>query len=262
MVDEQHLLHAFRAGAAAAQLCTSFDYNRRGFYETLRSALTARIYMQGLKSFDEFRRRLPELGIAAIQQEPILYFDRFWSAETQNNIRDDIRRSETMDVVVMSGATLFEAWKDLLRQRFAKNLGLRLLIPNVASDTYVAVQKAWGVTNDAQITARKARVLEAKQKYEQVWEETQAERNKLVGGEVREAKLEILPHDQMPFYSCYIFDDNAYVAPYPFVRAGGEVPVYVFFRSSKEYERLVNETQNLREVARQMQPSVGGGRGG
>src|SRR5207247_9972044 len=73
MIDEQHLLHAFRAGATATQLCTTFDYNRRGFYETLRSALTARIYMQGLKTFEEFRNRLPELGIAAIQQEPILY---------------------------------------------------------------------------------------------------------------------------------------------------------------------------------------------
>jgi dihydroorotate dehydrogenase len=159
MIDEQHLLHAFRAGAAAAQLCTTFDYNRRSFYETLRSALTARIYMQGLKSFDEFRKRLPELGIAAIQQEPISYFERFWGVEAQNNIRDDIRRSEVMDVVVMSGATLFEQWKDVLRHRFARNLGLRLLIPNVEADLYLGVQRAWGVTHEAQLAARKSRVL-------------------------------------------------------------------------------------------------------
>jgi dihydroorotate dehydrogenase len=261
MVNEQHLLHAFRAGAQAVQLCTTFDYNRRGYYETLRSALTARIYMQGLKSFEEFRERLPELGIAAIQQEPISYFERFWATETQTNIRDDIRRSEVMDVVVMSGATLFEQWKDVLRQRFAKNLGLRLLLPNVGTETYAVIQRAWGVTHEAQIAARKSRVVEARQKYEQLWEETRAERARAIGPGETEAKLEIVPHDQIPFYSCYIFDDNAYVSPYPFVRAGGEVPVYVFFRSSKEYERLISEVAQLRDVARQMQPSAAGGRG-
>ncbi len=258
MVDEQHLLHAFRAGAAAAQLCTTFDYNRRGFYETLRSALTARIYMQGLKTFDEFRKRLPELGIAAIQQEPISYFERFWGQEMQSNIRDDIRRSEVMDVVVMSGATLFERWKDVLKQRFAKNLGLRLLIPNVTTDSYAAIQRSWGVIHETQIAARRSRVTEARQRYERLWEETREERLKSIGPGESEAKLEIVPHDQIPFYSCYIFDDNAYVSPYPFVRAGGEVPVYVFFRSSREYERLVGEVSQLREVAHQMQPSAAG----
>jgi dihydroorotate dehydrogenase len=260
MIDEQHLLHAFRAGAAAAQLCTTFDYNRRGFYETLRSALTARIYMQGLKNFREFHQRLPDLGIAAIQQEPISYFDRFWGPEMQNNIRDDILRSEVMDVIVMSGATLFEQWKEVLRQRFAKNLGLRLLIPNVTTETYAAVQRSWGVTQETQIEARRSRVTEAKAKYETLWKETQQERRKAIGERESEATLEILPHVQVPFYSCYIFDDNAYVSPYPFVRASGDVPVYVFFRSSKEYDRLVNEFAQLREVARQMQPSAAGAR--
>jgi len=256
MIEEQHILLALRAGAAAVQLCTTFDYHRRSFYETLRSALTARIYMQGMKGFVEYRERLPLIGSAAIYQEPITYFRRFWAEEVQNHLKDDIRRSERMDVLVMSGATLFESWKDVLRQRFSKNLGLRILVPNVEGEPYAAVQHSWGITAETQLKARQSRVVEALDRYRRLWEDTKEERERR-RGDHPESRLEIYRHDQAPFYSCYIFDDNAYVAPYPFVRAGLESPVYVFFRSSKEYDRLVDEVENLRSASLQTQPSVG-----
>ena len=43
-------------------------------------------------------------------------------------------------------------------------------------------------------------------------------------------------HNQCPFHSLYLFDDKAYIAPYPFVRPGEvDVPaVNVFFAGSKK----------------------------
>lgn len=44
----------------------------------------------------------------------------------------------------------------------------------------------------------------------------------------------------------YIFDDKAYVAMYPFIEPGDAVsPVYVYPRSSKEYERLDREFESV-----------------
>jgi hypothetical protein len=49
-----------------------------------------------------------------------------------------------------------------------------------------------------------------------------------------------------PFYSMYIFDDKAYVAMYPFTQPSNQAsPVYVYLRSSGEYDRLDRELQML-----------------
>lgn len=254
MMSEQQILHAFRAGAYAVQLCTTFDYNRISFYETLRSALTARIYIHGLNSFEEYRERLPNVGVAAIYSVPFTYLGQFWSAEAQAHIKDDIRRSEVMDVIVMSGYTLSERWEEVLRQRFSRNLGMRLLMPNPDADVYKSVQRSWGIKEGAQMEARQSRVREAAVRYRQLWDGTVEARATGRRADEPEAKLDIQRHDQCPFYSCYIFDDNAYVSPYPFTRPGElESPVYVFFRSSEEYKRLEAEFDRLRSQVLQTQ---------
>ena len=60
------------------------------------------------------------------------------------------------------------------------------------------------------------------------------------------AEWEVRFYEKCPFYSMYVFDDKAYVAMYPFIRPGKMAsPVYIYSRSSEEYERLDREFDQL-----------------
>jgi len=74
-----------------------------------------------------------------------------------------------------------------------------------------------------------------------------------------EATFEVIFHEQCPFYSCYIFDGNAYVSLYPFARPDElESPVFVFFPGNA-YDRLNQEVESVRKLALQtsVSPKVG-----
>jgi len=252
MITPEHMLTALRAGACAVQLCTTFEYNKINYYNTLCWQLQSRIESRGLRSFSNFVTRLREEGVASIHNMPFMYLERFWSEETQRRIRIDIRRSERMDVLVMSGKTVAEEWSEDLTARLSKNLGLLLLLPNTGGPVYAAIQRSWGIFEGPELEARKHRVLEARQSVESVRRATASERKKNIREGEKENSVEILFYDQCPFYSFYLFDDKVYVAPYPFTRPGRlESPVYVFFAGSPEYERIKDEVDRLKDYALQ-----------
>jgi dihydroorotate dehydrogenase len=302
MVEEGQILHAFRAGACAAQLCTAFEYYRLSYYRTLVSALRARIFLQGLNSFKAYLQRVPAVGVSAMYAAPFHYYSGFWDKEVQQSIAADIRTSERMDVFIMSGRSLSEKWESLLRERFKRNLGARIFVPNPKSDVYTSVQRAWGIVEPDHLAARRKRIEEAITRFRTFWEEAKPDRTTSIArataeasgpeeadavaasadershtarpetnerdgttdeheaavpigrdahqigadDERTEARLELIQHDQCPFYSCYAFDDKVYVSPYPFVRPDDlAIPVYVFFGNSKEYARIRGELDSI-----------------
>ena len=244
MVDEQQALMALRSGADAVQLCTAFEYNKLGFYRTLRSALAARIRWRGLKSFADFLQRIRVEGIASIYSMPFMYYSSFWSDDVQKEIQLDMRYSERMDAVVMSGNTLLQKWEQVFKARINAHRSIQLFLPNPDGEMSAAIQKAWGISEPRQLEARKARVEGTKKKLEQWFE---AERSALQPAQQKELEWDVYYYDQCPFYSFYLFDDKVYLAQYPFMRPDRlGSPVYVFFRSSPEYDRLDRELQALK----------------
>ena len=251
MIDPEHILMALKAGASAVQLCTAFDYNRRNYYNTLCWNLQNRIEVLGLPSFSNYLERLRKESVATIYNMPFMYFQQFWSPDIQARMLKDVRASEQMDVFVMSGRTVVEKWGDVLKKRFQKNLGFRLLLPNPEGPAYGPIQKSWGMT-ELELNARKERVKETRELVEGFWKETEPERKKAVKDGDEEADFQVSWSDQCPFYSFYLFDDKVYVAPYPFVRPGEpNIPVYVFFAGSPEYDRIKNEARTLLAYGRQ-----------
>jgi dihydroorotate dehydrogenase len=251
MIEPEHTLMALKAGASAVQLCTAFDYYRPNYYNTLCWNLQNRIELLGLRSFSEFLLRLRKDSVATIYNMPFMYFEKFWSADIQRRLQKDVRDSERMDVFVMSGKSVVEEWEDALKSRFGKNLGMRIVLPNPDGQTYESIQRSWGIT-DLELRARKQRVREAYSAFEKIWRETQDARQKIIPAGEKESNLEISLTDKCPFYSFYLFDDKVYVAPYPFIRPGEpNIPVYIFFAGSHEYERIKKEAQTLFEYARQ-----------
>ncbi len=245
MIDPEHVLMALKAGASAVQLCTAFDYKRRNYYNTLCWNLQNRIEVLGLPSFSAYLERLRKESVATIYNMPFMYFQQFWGSDIQVRILKDVRASEQMDVFVMSGRKVVERWKDVLKQRFQRNLGFRLLLPNPEGPAYGPILKSWGMT-DLELGARKERVKGSRKLYEELWTETGAERKNNISPGDQEAEFQVSWSDQCPFYSFYLFDDKVYVAPYPFIRPGEpNIPVYVFFAGSPEYERIKNEAHTL-----------------
>ncbi|MDX2152545.1 MAG: nitronate monooxygenase [Bryobacteraceae bacterium] len=244
MVDEQQVLMALRAGADAVQLCTAFEYNKLGYYRTLRSALEARIRWRGLKNFADFLERIRIEGIASIYSMPFMYYSSFWSDDVQKEIQLDMKYSDRMDAVVMSGNTLLQKWQQPLRNRIRAHKSLQFYLPNPEGEMFAAVQKAWGISEQRQLDARKARAEDTRKRLEQ-WFAEDADTS--VEAEKERPEWGAYFYDQCPFYSFYIFDDKVYLAQYPFMRPDRlGSPVYVFFRSSPEYDRLDRELQALR----------------
>jgi dihydroorotate dehydrogenase len=255
MIDPEQILLALRAGASAVQLCTAFEYYRLNYYNTLCWNLQNRVELRGLDSFADYLSRLRGESVASIYNMPFMYFERFWSSDIQRRITNDIRSSSRMDMFVMSGRSIVEEWKGTFQQRFRKNLGLRLLLPNSDGPTFVAIQKSWGIS-DGEIGARQTRVKDAKKLFAEIWSDAEDKRKQSLKGDEKEAKCEISSSDQCPFYSFYLFDDKVYIAPYPFVRPGKlESPVYVFFAGNPEFERVKREADLLFEYARQTEVS-------
>jgi hypothetical protein len=239
MVDEQQVLMALRAGAVAVQLCTAFEYNKLGFYRTLGSAVSARIRWRGLKSLEEFVERFRSEGIASIYSMPFMYYSTFWDDGMQKEIQLDIRHSERMDALIMSGKTLLEHWHEPLRARIKAHRSTQLFLPNPEGEIFNVLQRAWGIAAPTELAAIKSRVLDTQAKLEGWFSE---ERPSLSEEEKKEVEWKCSYYSQCPFYSFYIFDDKAYLAQYPFMRPDRlGSPVYVFFRSSPEYERLDRE---------------------
>ena len=237
MIGEDQIINALRKGAKAVQLCTAFDYFRTHYYRTLRSSLRARIHAQGLKTFEQYSARLPFMGIASIQNIPFLYFERFYSEEAQDTLLDDVVSSSRMDVSVLSGYTLFRRWRQELKTRFEKNLGMRLFMPDPESEIYRTVQLSWGITIGAQMDARKDHLKLVVDDIKQLWNDTKPKRD-MTRGEEKEVRVEIVRHSQCPFDSMYVFDGKVYVAPYPLVwQEEFASPVYAFFGRTLEYER-------------------------
>lgn len=254
MVDEEHILHAFLAGASSVQLCTTFDYHRVTFYNALRTALKARIFQQGLDSFEQYHDRLPQAGVASIYNVPFFYFDRFWSDTVQNHILSDIKRSQTMIVAVMSGYTLSKKWEEELKARFRRNLGISVFLPNPDGDLFCSIHRSWGVKDGTEMDALKLRVREAERRFRALWDQTSEERKKAIPQDEKEEQLIILYHDQCPFFSFYVFDENVYLSPYPLLRTEEvDSPVFVFFAISKEYSRAIAELDRLRAKVLQTQ---------
>lgn len=250
MIDPQQMLIALKAGASAVQLCTAFDYYRPNYYSTLCWNLQNRIELAGLHSFVDYLSRLRKESVAAIYNMPFMYFEQFWSEDIQRRLQKDVRDSERMDVFLMSGRTVFEKWEEALKSRFRKNRGLRLLLPTPDGSTYESIQKSWGIT-DLELGVRKARVKEAHDCFEKAWKDTEADRN-AHKKEGADACFEVLWTDKCPFYSFYVFDDKVCVSPYPFIRPGEpDIPVYIFFAGSHEYERISKEAQTLVQYSRQ-----------
>jgi dihydroorotate dehydrogenase len=251
MIDPEHVLMALRVGASAVQLCTAFDYYRPNYYNTLSWNLQNRIELLGLRSFSEFLSRLRKDSVATIYNMPFMYFERFWSTDIQRRLKKDVRDSVRMDVFVMSGKSIVEEWEETLKSRFGKNLGMRILLPNPDGQTYELIQKAWGLSDD-ELQVRKRRVKEAHGTFQKLWKETAEARAKNIAAGDREAAFLTSWTEKCPFYSFYLFDDKVCVAPYPFIRPGEpNIPVYVFFAGSQEYERIKNEANTLFEYARQ-----------
>lgn len=244
MVDEQQVLMALRAGADAVQLCTAFEYNKLGYYRTLRSALDARIRWRGLKKFRDFLERIRVEGIASIYSMPFMYYSSFWSDDVQKEIQLDMKYSERMDAVVMSGNTLLQRWQSYLRARISARKSLQFYLPNPEGEMFVAIQKAWGISEQRQLEARKARAEDTKNRLQQWFNE---DTDALTAIEKDRPEWGAYFYDQCPFYSFYLFDDKAYLAQYPFMRPDRlGSPVYVFFRSSPEYDRLDRELEALK----------------
>jgi dihydroorotate dehydrogenase len=253
LIDPEQVCTALMAGAAAVQLCTAFVYLKLPYYNTLRLNLQSRIEMQGLTTLSAFVDRLRHTGAAAIYSMPFQYFETFWSPETQKRLLIDVRQSQRMDVVVMSGRTLIDRWSDTLRKRRESGRGLRLLMPNPDGAMFQAIQKAWGLS-DIAIKERQARIHDARSQCVAIW---QKQGNETTGnGPQTEAagtpapdstgNLQIYFHDQCPFNALYLFDDKVYLTSYPFTRIGEvDVPVYVFFAGSKEYQRLSEAFEQL-----------------
>jgi len=251
MIDPEHALMALRAGASAVQLCTAFDYYRPNYYNTLCWNLQNRIELLGLRSFSEFLSRLRKDSVATIYNMPFMYFDRFWSTDIQRRLQKDVRDSVRMDVFVMSGKSIVEEWEDALKFRFGKNLGMQILLPNPEGQTFEWIQKAWGLSED-ELKVRKGRVKEARSTFEKLWKETDEARAKNIAEGEKQADFQVSWTDKCPFYSFYLFDDKVCVAPYPFIRPGEpNIPVYIFFAGSQEYDRIKNEAKTLFEYARQ-----------
>lgn len=240
LISPEQVLMAFWAGAEATQLCTAFVYNKINYYQTLIWYLQNRVEMRGLKTFDDYRKKLRDEGAASVYATPFMYYDNFWDEHFQKRIQQDVRNSTRMDVFVMSGKTLAASWANPLRQRFSKNRGLRLVVPRVDGAVYLAIQKSWGMT-DLELEARKERVKSAIHEYEALWQETASSR-----GTSTQAEFGIFESEKCPFYSFYVFDDKVYVALYPFSRPGDlGSPVYVFSAGSPEYERIAKEADTL-----------------
>lgn len=305
MVDEQQVLMALRSGADAVQLCTAFDYNGVTFYQTLVSALKARIKWRGLSEFPTFLERLRQEGIASVYSMPFFYARTFWSDEIQKQLQQDIRFSERMDVVVMSGRTLLDRWAPLIRDRISKKFySLRMYLLNPDSAASSVIQQSWGLL-EAKRQDRKERVSSTKLELQQLFDSGRVDLAKYLEEELvrrvekgmqeisadvlrsaqsgkddvllalrkenkrlrpfgedtlPEPSWEVMFHDQCPFFSVYMFDDKVYLAQYPFLRPNELAsPVYVFFRSSPEYDRIENEVKGLREHIRQtlLPPAVG-----
>jgi dihydroorotate dehydrogenase len=250
MIDPQHMLMALRAGASAVQLCTAFAYYQPNYYNTLRWNLQNRIELLGLRDFGEFLSRLRKDSVATVYNMPFMYFDQFWAPDIQMRLQKDVRSSERMDVFLMSGRTVSERWEEALKNRFGKNLGLRLLHPDPDGPTFAAIQAAWGIV-EPEVTGTKDRVRQAHSGFEKAWKDAEKDREKSRRDEP-EAKFEIFPTNKCPFYSFYIFDDKVCVSPYPFIRPGEpNIPVYIFFAGSPEYERISREADTLFEYAKQ-----------
>jgi dihydroorotate dehydrogenase len=251
MFDPEHFLMALKAGASAIQLCTAFDYYGPNYYNTLCWNLQNRIEVLGLRTFPDYVARLRKESVAAIYNMPFMYFEQFWAPDIQQRLLKDVRASQRMDVFVMSGRTVVEKWVDILHQRFRRNLGLRLLLPNPDGPTFESIQRSWGIT-DQELLVRKSRVKEARALFEKAWQETETDRRKTIKEGDKESLFQVSWSDQCPFYSLYLFDDKVCVAPYPFIRPGeSNIPVYIFFAGSREYERIKKEVDTLLEYARQ-----------
>jgi dihydroorotate dehydrogenase len=249
MVDEQQVLMALRAGADAVQLCTAFEYHKLGYYRTLCSALKARIRWRGLRDFADFLERIRVEGIASIYSMPFIYYPSFWSDEVQKEIQLDMKYSERMDAVVMSGSTLLQKWEQSLRGRIKARKSLQFFLPNPEGEIFAAIQKAWGISEQRQMEARRARAEDTKKRLEQWFSE---EGNTSAEIDQERPEWGAYFYDQCPFYSFYVFDDKVYLAQYPFMRPDKlGSPVYVFFRSSPEYDRLDRELQYLRAAIAQ-----------
>lgn len=245
LIREEHVLLSLRAGAAAIQLCTTFDYHTTRFYSTLRSMLRSRVQQQGVPSFKAFRAQLPKLPTAALLAFPFTYYTDFWAPAAQAHLRADILTARRMDAFVMSGHSLVDRWRDGLRKRFEKNLGLRLFVPSPRSPILRSIQRAWKFGDPELLRARQARMAAAVRGFQRLWKDTKQTRVRVAKDE-KPAELRIHRHGFVPFYSFYLFDDHAYVSPYTFTRTDRAVPVYVFFAGSAEYDRLAAE---LEEVA-------------
>jgi hypothetical protein len=290
MVGPTQVLAALQAGATAVQLCTLFDYKGRDYYRALCWNLEGRIENLGLRKLSEYVQRLQQESASTIYNMPFIYFERFFSKEAQRRLLRDVLRSQRMDALLMSGRNLVDEWSDSLDKRFQKNLGVRLLLPNPDGSVLAAIQKSWGISEGAELDARKQRIRESRNILLQRWEQSSPERKETIEREKKEAankRLEaaaasgaatsedhqgdgdedapeekeaifkIFYSDQCPFYSFYIFDDRVYIAPYPFTRPGKlDAPVYVFLAGTYEYERIDSEFQQLLAFAKQTEEGL------
>jgi hypothetical protein len=157
-----------------------------------------------------------------------------------------------MDVFLMSGKTVVEKWREAFTTRFQRNLGLRILSPDPDGPTFESIQKSWGIVG-AELIARRERAKAARSTLNGLWHDAEAERQKHLSAENKECTLEMSWTDQCPFYSFYLFDDKVCVAPYPFIRpTEPNIPVYIFFAGSHEYDRINKEAQALFGYAKQV----------
>ena len=247
MVDEQQVLMAMRAGANAVQLCTAFTYYKPGYYRTLVSGLKARIKWRGVSTSSEFMDRLTKEGVASIYSMPFVYYTAFWGDDLQKQIRLDMKYSDRMDAVIMSGQTLTENWKDALDARVTNHKSIQFLLPNPNGEIFGAIQRSWGIVN-GQLDEMKNHVTATKARLEKLFSD---HNDDLTSEEKKTVQWRVKYYDRCPFYSFYLFDDKVYLAQYPFHRPGRLAsPVYVFFRSSPEYDRLDKEWQGLETSTR------------
>lgn len=252
MIDPEYTILAVRAGASAVQLCTAFDYNGINFYRTLVWNLENRIKSRGLKSFKQYAERIREEGVASIYSMPFTYYEEFWGEQAQAAIRADVLTSARMDMFIMSGQNLVTRWREALTTRFKKNLRVRLLLPNPDGAIFEAIQRSWGMSDDAAMAHRKNRLRK-----------TANDIQTLAKNATIRDPVQVAFTDKCPFVSFYIFDDKVYVSPYPFILVSGgdmPVPVYVFFAGSQEFSRFEKEFTALYTLAAEMdavQPSEG-----
>ncbi len=247
MVSPEQILTAFRAGAEAVQMCTAFDYHKLNFYSTVSWYLQNQTEARGIRSFSEYVERLRGEGIASVYSTPFVYYENFNSDELQKRLQIDVRRSSRMDIFVMSGKSLFSRWAEPFKSRFGNNMTIRVLLPRTDGPMYQAIQGAWGL-NEHELQVRKERVVGAEKDLLRMWRENAVPRE----GVTLEAPPRVFHTDQCPFYSFYLFDDKAYIAPYPFTRPGElNSPVYVFSIGSSEYARVSDEAARLFSFASQ-----------